>query len=617
MRARRLGIEGTSLTRLTRNDLARRVARLTYVVGIPLGMVPGAERCAQVGGPWLGEVATRYGVRTETGFFFGAAGAGLFALIAIPALAGAVGYAVGWLAGWLTKREAGRPSELAREAWALLGILPVWGIVLAPASFLLVATLPLLRRLGAKLRRSRPAVWRFARGMLLVLVAVQFWILATYAPLLPDREVFACVAVFAVVLVTLRARALVPWVLAVAALLPGIVGPFAMPLGWRLVSVAANAAVLLPPWLVFRDRLLTEAGRGVLTCFVTFTLFWGRLGQMSFMPSSEPLDDPALSVLFRGEEARIRSGAFFVARPCPGWPMLVGNKERARGLLVLRDGGGPALASMRFMASDNYAPDCSNDSIYLADFLDRHLYRLVRGGPVAGVPTLGPFRLEMLPHQCEVDSPWWLMLDRSRTALYVLDEQNEIARADLASGQCRIAATGTKLWDFAIDDDRGVLVLGDAGRVRVVAIEDGRELERVDLPGRWRAVLPAAHKTKVATSADGTVYAGYFNAGTVTKLGRDPLRVIASTRLDRGVGLVRWDEGRRLLYVGNRNTGALDALDGDTLDVRAHVHVGRRMRTLSLAPDGRALTLGSVAGGLSIDLDRWLAAGRTATAARE
>ncbi len=605
------------MSRLGRHDLARRVAWVTYVAGIPLGMVPGAEHYAQLGGPWLGEIATRYGIRTETGFFFGAAGAGFLALVVIPAVAGAVGYAIGWLAGWLAKREAGRPPELAREAWALVGILPVWGIVLAPASFLLVATLPLLRRLGAKLRRSRPAAWRFARGMLLAVVAVQFWILATYAPLLPNREVLACVGVFAVVLMALRVQALVPWVLVVAALLPGIVGPFAMPLGWRLVSVAANAAVLLPPWLVFRDRLLAEVGRGILTCFVTFTLFWGRLGQMSFMPSSESLDDPALRVLFRGEEARIRSGAFFVAQPCPGWPTLVGDKERARGLVVLREGGGPPLASMRFMASDNFAPDCSNDSIYLADFLDRHLYRLIRGAPIAGVPTLGPFRLETLPHECDVDSPWWLELDRARTALYILDERNDIARADLASDQCRIVATGTKLWDFAIDDERGSLVLGDAGRVRIVAIEDGRELERVDLPGRWRAVLPAAHKTKLAMSADGTIYAGYFNAGTIAKLGREPLRVLASTRLDRGVGLVRWDEARRLLYVGNRNTGALDALDGDTLDVRAHLHVGRRMRTISLAPDGRTLTLGSVAGGLSIDLDRWLASGRAAPSARE
>lgn len=597
---------------LTRRALAQRIGWIAYSLAVPLGMVPGAERWSHLGGPWLADVASRHGIRTETGYFFGAAGAGFLALTVIPAAAGLAGYLVGTVVGLASGREPGPRPAFGREALAILGILPIWGLVLAPFSFLAVATLPLLRRLRARLGETRSIALTLCRVALFLLVAIQFWLLASWAPLLPNREVACCALVFVAFLASLRARARahVPWVLAGAALLPGLVGPFAMPARWRVLSVLGHAAVLLPPWLIFRGRLVQESGRAVLACFVTFTLFWGRLAQTSFMPSSEPLAEPVVSAVFRGDEAHIRSGAFFLSQPCAGWPIVAGSKERERGLVVFPPDGGPAIASMRFMASDNYTADCASNAMYVADFMEARLYRLALAGAADEGPRLGPLRIEALPHRCDVHGPWWLALDRGRRSLYVLDEQNEIARADLETGECAIAVTGTKLWDFVIDDDRDQLIVGDSGRVRVVSKSDGRDLDSIDLPGRWRFILPAAHKTKVALSADGAVYAAYFNAGTVAKLARDPLRVVATHSLDRGVRLMLWDERRRVVYVGNRNTGALDALDGETLAVRGHVHVGRRMRTLSLTPDGRWLMLGSVVGGVRVDLDRLVGAAR-------
>lgn len=595
---------------MTRHELAKRLGWLFYLAAIPLGLAQTAERWSRIGGPWLAEVASQAGVRTEAGYFFGAVAGGFLALMVPPLVAGALGFALGYGIGVASGRRPGTPPAVGRELVETAGILPIWGIVFAPLSFILVGLLPILRALRRWLGQGRPRGLIVARCAFLALVAVQFWLLATWAPLLPDSEVVAGLGAFVALIAIFHfadARHAV-WVLIAASLVPALAGPFAMPVRWRLVSFAAHAAVLLTPWLVFRARLVAEAGPIVLACFVCFTSFWGRLGQTAFMPSNEPLAEPVVTAAFRGEAERIRSGAFFFTQPCAGWPLVAGSKERERGLVVFPAEGGPSMAGMRFMASDNYAPDCANDSIYVANFLEARLYRL-RRDESRPPGELGVLHLEPLPHRCPVRGPWWLILDRSGRNLYILDEQNEIAVADLASDECHLVATGEKLWDFVIDDDRGELVLGDAGRVRVLRKDDGAELDSIALPGRWRGVVPAAHKTKVALAKDGTIYAAYFNAGTISKLRRDPLRIEGSVHLERGVRLLLWDEARGALYVGNRDSGALDALDGETLRVRGHVHVGRRMRTFSLTPDGHALLLGSVVGAVRVDLDRLVRGG--------
>lgn len=595
---------------MTRHELAKRVAWVLYIATIPLGLIQTAERWARIGGPWLAEVASQAGVRTEAGYFFGAVAGGFLALTVPPLAAGILGYVLGYVLGAALGRERGAPPAVGRELVETVGILPIWGIVFAPLSFVAVGLLPLLRGFRRWLGCGHPRGLLVARALFLTVVGVQFWLLATWAPLLPNSEVAIGVVAFAALIALLWGASdrTVGLVLLTASLVPAVAGPFAMPLKWRAVSFLAHAAVLLTPWLVLRARLVPEVGPVVLACFVCFTAFWGRLGQTAFMPSNEPLAEPVVTAAFRGESERIRSGAFFFTQPCAGWPLVAGSKERERGLVVFPPQGGASLAGMRFMASDNYAPDCPNDSVYVANFLEAKLYRL-RRDETRPRGELGSLHLEPLPHRCPVRGPWWLILDRSGRNLYILDEQNEIAVADLASDECHLVATGEKLWDFVIDDDRGELVLGDAGRVRVLRKSDGAELDRIDLPGRWRGVVAAAHKTKVALAADGTLYAAYFNAGTVSKLRRDPLRIEAATDLERGVRLLLWDEARRTLYVGNRDSGALDALDGDSLAVLGHVHVGRRMRTFSLTPDGRSLLLGSVVGAVRVDLDRLVARG--------
>lgn len=590
---------------MTRHELAKRVAWILYGITFPLGLVQTAERWSRIGGPWLADVASRAGVRTEAGYFFGAVAGGFLALVVPPLVAGAVGYVAGFGLGAALRRPRGAPPAVGRELLETVAILPIWGIVFAPLSFIFVALLPLLRAARRWLGDGRPRRLVVARVVFLALVAAQFWFLATWAPLLPDREVVIGVVAFAALVALFRRASsrTVGLILLAASLVPAVAGPFAMPFKWRALSFAAHAAVLVAPWLLLRARLVPEVGPIVLACFVCFTSFWGRLGQTAFMPSNEPLAEPVVTAAFRGEVERIRSGAFFFTQPCAGWPLVAGSKERERGLVVFPAEGGPSLAGKRFMASDNYAPDCANDSIYVADFLEARIYRLRRDESLPP-GELGSLHLEALPHRCPVRGPWWLILDRSGRNLYVLDEQNEIAVADLGSQECHLVATGEKLWDFVVDDDRGELVLGDAGRVRVLRKNDGAELDSIALPGRWRGVVPAAHKTKIALAADGTIYAAYFNAGTVARLRRDPLRVEATTELERGIRLLLWDEARHTLYVGNRDSGALDALDGDTLRVRGHVHVGRRMRTFSLTPDGRSLLLGSVVGAVRVDLDR-------------
>ncbi len=593
---------------MTRQQLAQRTGWLCYALGIPLGLVPCAEIASHAGGPWLADLAARIGIRNEIGYFVGAVAGAFVAILGVPVSLGLVGLVLGLGLGRLARlRPATWPSP--RPALrAVAGLLPVWALVFAPLSLVLVASLPLLRAVRTLPILRRPMVQWAARSVFWSLVAIQFWLLATWAPLLSDTELAATAMLFVLVLGSLHIRrgALVPWTLLAVALLPGVAGPFPMAWRWRALSITMHAIVLFAPWIILRGELLREAGSLALACFVTFAFFWGRLAQTAFMPSIETLDGRVATPFFHGADEGIPSGAHFLVQPCPGWPVVAGSHDRERGLVVFPESGGHSLAGIRYLPSDDLAADCERDAAYVGQFMENGIDRLSRARPERPARALGNLFVERLPIDCPIQTPWWLLLDRSGEHLYILDEQNQISVADLSSHRCDVAATGDKLWDFAIDSDRQRLILGDAGRVRIVSTDGRIDEETIDLPGRSRWILTAAHKTKVAMAADGTIYAAYMNAGTVAKLGRDPLRLEATARLGRGLRLLLWDERRNVAYVGNRVTGDLVAIDGATLAERGRVHVGRRMRTLSLTPDGQALLLGSVVGGVRVDVERLL-----------
>ncbi len=81
---------------MTRHQLAQRLGWLLYLAALPLGLVQTAERWSRIGGPWLAEVASQAGIRTEAGYFFGAVAGGFLALTVPPLIGGVLGYALGY-----------------------------------------------------------------------------------------------------------------------------------------------------------------------------------------------------------------------------------------------------------------------------------------------------------------------------------------------------------------------------------------------------------------------------------------------------------------------------------------------------------------------------------------
>ncbi|HPQ69866.1 MAG TPA: hypothetical protein PKW95_12125 [bacterium] len=274
----------------------------------------------------------------------------------------------------------------------------------------------------------------------------------------------------------------------------------------------------------------------------------------------------------------------------PGWRQRLGTDLRfaERGfdgrLLIGAGRGVTEVATMHVRAlplgpaGDNITVDAANQRV-IAATRDGFL-SLLNGG------DLGVVTRVKLPHGA-------LVTRLAPEGVYALDEWNHVGLYEPSTlGELKSwRVTGVS--DLLPDGEGGFFLSTLWGGVRRYAA-DGQIV-------RGHAQRTGIFHLLAYDRAGGRLFVGNMAGRRIDVLRANDLQRTRTIAVGRGIRNLLWDEQTNLLTVGDYFSGALIALDGETLHEVGRIALGRRLRTIAADGPGRVLAASS-AGYFAVDL---------------
>lgn len=369
--------------------------------------------------------------------------------------------------------------------------------------------------------------------------------------------------------------------------------PFPISPANRIRALVPTLALALAPLALGSSEVLRRGPVALWIGFELAVLYWPQTWVFAALPARQPIVAPPsveVTVPAIRERLGVASDNRFLLRACDRRAWIAGTRERSHGLLRVADGA--LSAAQPFVVGNNGVLACEEDLLFTVGYGD---------GTLVGVSTTD-LQFRERYHLGDGGGFMHVQLSRDRRTLFVNDEgQMGVVALTRGTGAARLLATGTNVRGFWVDEVGRRVFLADAGRVRAVSLDDGRDVATVDLRSSrpTHATWEKMRLVPGAESSDGSVavlYASRYLSGRVARLDARSLTLLAQAEVGRGARDLVFDRAHDRLYVANYATGDVASLDGTTLARRWTAKVGRRVRQLEIDPVTSGVSGTSAAG---------------------
>ncbi|HDH97272.1 MAG TPA: hypothetical protein ENF73_06070 [Proteobacteria bacterium] len=360
----------------------------------------------------------------------------------------------------------------------------------------------------------------------------------------------------------------------------------------RLLVILA-AALFIGAFVRAGAVALALAGLGS-SVFAVILNFWigvpiGDLDSVRAQSGVEPIidysgvgDDPLLSQLPYFSDIK------FVAESCEPDVYLVGVRRRVSGLLRL-NAGNPS--DRRFFETpseigDNAVVDCESKTIYFG----------LRSGVLYALDE----KTLDVKDKVDLGKPQLGAVYPGSRRLYVLFDQSgawaAVDRANLRNVRW-LAARGFNNGLLISRDNRRLYHLSNKG---VVSIWSAETLTLKRSATVSRGAL--AFLNMALDDGHGRLYVMSMESGRIEVLDADSLDVVGSGEIARGIRFSIYNPANGMLYVANYFSGELYEVAPKGLAVSRRWYLGPRLRWLELAGDGEAALIASSLGAFRVEL---------------
>ncbi len=562
----------------------RATAALVWLAGLGFSLVVAL----MVGRPWGQRLGTSL---ASHGWLTLELGLGLGSVFGMAVASAGIQVLATGTAAVLRGRLPQRPLALSTIAHALRRDVAVslwWGLHTFPASALYVVALPVMRSARLRLAERHPLVARALAGLYVVGFATFLFALVRWAPFLNGAEttffvVFAAGLLAALGVARERRFEVLLAASVVLALYLTLDPPQAVEFPPRLAVAAGLVLLGAGPALLAGRAGCRELGViGPAAGLVVLGL-WAWWGEFLLFPSTgdaaRVAAQPGVSVLYRNGSGGAWSDNRFLMEACDPDRIIYGSREIAHGIVRIAPGG-KVSGTLAIHTGYNLVTDCQQGIGYVGNYSGGEIDRI----DLATLSMLAP-----VP-RVEIGGPTLLQLSPDAKHLYAIDDSTgDVRRIALDTGGVDVELQECLPNGFFADESLGRIYLASCGRFDLYGAQGGEPLSQI---GLRRGLVPpfpfGCHFHRLTGDPErGKAFVSYLDTGRVYRVDGRTGALEAEAHVGYGVRDLTWDARNRILWVSNYVSGELLAVDPDSLAVRGHVQVGRRIRSIEPSLDGR------------------------------
>ncbi|MBK7977740.1 MAG: hypothetical protein IPK07_32320 [Deltaproteobacteria bacterium] len=259
--------------------------------------------------------------------------------------------------------------------------------------------------------------------------------------------------------------------------------------------------------------------------------------------------------------------------------------------IYLRSGSADPWHEVRFPPGDQYALDCGRGKVWVPEMVQEKLWSV----------DLSTFEVDKPFESCGFAGPTVVDFDQERTLLLGYPGGEHLASYDPGTHECRIVVDGGTIMGFSVSTARREAFIVRNGRLERCHLGGSEQCEVIlrlydeHLPqwlqaDRFNKATFVNHFNKVV-SDDGSHYlfSTSLQSGKLYRVDRRNGALVGELELEPGIRWVRVDPTRRRVYVGGFVRGHFFVVDADTLELRARVFLGRKIRYFEPLGDGKVI----------------------------